>query len=232
MFKKFGRKLLAKKKIMKTEKLTSDSTIKSFLEWHIVNHKELGDTQPTSHIAAYLQLIKKNQSTDGNILELGTYRGGLTIIIAKYLKKINSTKKIISCDTFEGFPYDDKFTHSKTPIRKGDFNDSSLESVQQKIESFDVKNGISLIKGKFEDTLYTKLNDELFSFVIMDCDLYDAVKFSLPFVWERLVKNGICVFDEYDDENTSLWGETKAVNEFCEKNGIKIIKTPIHHIIK
>ena len=84
--------------------------------------------------------------------------------------------------------------------------------------------------------LNEKLKNNNFSIVIIDCDLYDATKYSLDFVWLRLSKNGFIIFDEYEgrplDMKRSKWGETKAVNEFCDEKKIKIHLYPEPMLIK
>lgn len=195
-------------------------------------HSELEDQQDPIGIGALLQFILETENLKGDILELGTYKGGTTIILALFLKKINSTRRIYSCDTFSGLPYDDKF--SRTKDAQGKFSDVKYDDVLQKIRKFGVNDKIQLIKGRFEKTLQRYLTQNEFSLVFVDCDLYDAVKYSLEFVYPRLNKGGIIAFDEYDiaDRENPLWGETKAVDEFCSHMGCKVKIRPVPYIMK
>ena len=81
---------------------------------------------------------------------------------------------------------------------------------------------IKLIEGAFEDTLYQKLSNEAFSFVFSDSDLYNSTKFSLDFLKTRMCNGGIIAFHNYGEFELGVWGETKAVDEFCQENKIKL----------
>jgi O-methyltransferase len=172
-----------------------------------------------------LSLLKKTEGIKGDVIEFGIASGGSTIIMAHFLKQINSKRKIYGCDTFEGLPYEDKFSLKVSEKVTGKFS-HSLESVHAKIKKFNVDDKIILVKGMFEDTLYSELAEKQFSFVFNDCDLYNATKYALDFVWPRLSKNGFIKFDNYyitaSDKKRPLWGETKAVDEFCTEKKIKI----------
>ena len=208
----------------------------------VKNQKELDSRVTVKKLGIILSLIRKTEGIEGDIIELGGAQGGTTVMMARFLKQINSKRKIYAYDTFEGFPYEDRFsTISKTfkgSVGGGGADDlpESLESVQTKIKKFNVDDKIVLVKGPFEDTLYSELAEKQFSYVFVDCDLYDATKYSLDFVWLRLSKNGFIIFDEYEgrplDMKRSKWGETKAVNEFCDEKKIKIHLYPEPMLIK
>jgi|APSaa5957512535_1039671.scaffolds.fasta_scaffold41884_2 predicted O-methyltransferase YrrM len=163
------------------------------------------------------------EKIEGNIIEFGTYKGQTTVFIAKALEKIHSQKKIFSCDTFQGIPYEDKFSTNKTA--KGSFSDTSYESVQKTFDNFKVSNKIQIVKGKFEDVVENNLKNQKFSYVFVDCDVYDASVFSLNFGFPRLTKNGIISFDDYERDNRleARWGMTKAVDDYCEKHKINLM---------
>lgn len=209
--------------------------IKDELNFFLENKKQLESIQTVKEIGNILQLVHDTESIDGDILELGIAKGGTTIMMARFLKKINSNRQIFGCDTFEGLPYEDKFSKKSTEKVSGMYK-NSIETVSENIQKFNTDEKITLIKGLFEDTLYPKLNEKKFSFVFLDCDLYDATKFCLDFVWPRLSKNGIIVFDDYGggalDLKKGKWGETKAVDEFCAEHKLEMILEPEPMLIK
>ena len=208
----------------------------------VKNQKELDSRVPVKKLGYILSLIRKTEGIEGDIIELGGAQGGTTIMMARFLKQINSKRKIYGYDTFEGYPYEDRFsTESKTfkgTAGGGGPDDLplSLESVQTKIKRFNVNDKIILVKGLFEDTLNSKSAPKEFSFIFFDCGLYDATKFSLEFVWEKLSKNGIILFDEYGGGTSNATkgaiGETKAVDEFCIKEKLKLQLNPEPMLIK
>jgi len=222
---------------LKTHAYANDfeTIIKNELLFFIKNQKELGSHQSIKEMGNILSLLKKTEGIKGDVIELGIASGGTTIMMARFLKQINSKRKIYGCDTFNGFPYEDKFSRMHSEKVIGTLS-HSLDSVHAMIKKFNVDDKIVLVKGPFEDTLYSELAEKQFSYVFVDCDLYDATKYSLDFVWLRLSKNGFIIFDEYEgrplDMKRSKWGETKAVNEFCDEKKIKIHLYPEPMLIK
>ena len=71
-----------------------------------------------------LDFIEITKDLEGDILELGTYKGGTTIMFAKLLQEFKSGKKVFACDTFTGFPYDDLDPTEQNKI--GNLRDTSF----------------------------------------------------------------------------------------------------------
>lgn len=209
-----------------------EPSVREELSYYLKNHYGLEDLQEGLGMATWLEFIKKTENLDGDILELGIYRGGLTIMTARFLKKLQSKKRVYACDVFTGLPYEDKF--SMWENAKGMYSETSVDLVSKKFEKFGVSDKITIIEGLFEETLYEKLADKKFSLVLVDCDLYDATKFSMEFVYPRLVQGGIIMFDDYDRVNRDepTCGETTAVDEFCSAKNLKVNIFPEPHIVK
>jgi len=206
--------------------------IREELSYYLKHHYELEDLQEGRGMGTWLEFIKKTENLDGDILELGIYRGGLTVMTARFLQKLHSKRRIYACEGFVGLPYEDRFSIWENA--KGFYADTSPDLVLKKFQKFGVSDKITLVEGLFEKTLYEKLTDKKFSLVLVDCDLYDATKFAMKFVYPRLVKGGTVVFDEYDvvDVDQPACGETTAVNEFCSSENLTVNLFPVPHIIK
>ena len=96
-------KLLHNVRCKELSKLISDPDIKKAIEFCTQHHQELGDTQDVYKLMFTLHCIKQTENLKGDIIELGSYKGGNAIMMAWFLKQINSTRKIFACDTFAGF---------------------------------------------------------------------------------------------------------------------------------
>jgi hypothetical protein len=60
--------------------------------------------------------------------------------------------------------------------------------------------------------------ETMFCLINLDVDIYEPTKLVLDLCWDRLVKGGVLILDEYA---TSKWpGETIAWNEFAQVRGI------------
>tara|TARA_B100000953_G_C17970732_1_gene406036 strand:+ start:133 stop:1005 length:873 start_codon:yes stop_codon:yes gene_type:complete len=212
--------------------------IKKELLFFVKNQKELDARVSAKKLGIILSLIRKTEEINGDIIELGVASGGTTVMMAHFLKQINSKRKIYAYDTFEGYPYEDKFSvnaDDESKKLKGD-DSFSLDFVRNKIKKFNMHDKITLVKGPFEDTLHLEATPKQFSFIFSDSGLYDSTKFSLDFVWVRLSKNGIILFDQYgggtSDQLKGGVGETKAVDEFCAKEKLNLQLNPEPMLIK
>ena len=221
------------KKNLNVLKISNRQIIKE-LHFRRKNFSRLEDAQRENDLNYYLKFLIETELIDGDVLELGVYKGGTTTLFAHFLKKINSKKKIFACDTFTGLPYDDKFSGYKDGKFKGWLSDTSYEYVIKKFQEFEVDDKILTIKGLFEEVGPQKLSDKKFSFVLFDFDLYQSTMQALHFVYPRVPKNGIMVFQNYErtNKNNPVWGETKAVDEFFTDKGIEINEKPVPHFIK
>ena len=123
LFKKISRDIV---------KLVTEPDIKKAINFYIENHENIQDGQGIYKIMFILQCIKETEHLEGNIIELGSYKGGNAIMMAKFLKQIGSKKKIYACDTFEGCPYDDEFVSN--PAGKGALSDTSFDFVLKQIK--------------------------------------------------------------------------------------------------
>ena len=196
--------------------------IQETLGWYSDNHQRLdADIKSGLDMGQLFQFIEET-GENGEVLELGVFRGGTSICMAKFLEKINSNRNVISCDTFSGFPYDDKHGNDIFKKSQSYMKNNSYSLVKDKCKSFGVEKRIKLIEGTFEDTLYQKLSNETFSFVFSDSDLYNSTKFSLDFLKTRMCNGGIIAFHNYGKFELGVWGETKAVDEFCQENKMKL----------
>lgn len=173
-------------------------------------------------------LLGKTLDLEGDVIELGTYQGATTVLMARFLKDHDSDKRVYACDTFKGHPYDDVVVRLRKQARKGFFADTSVAWVEETFRKADVHDRIVIVEGLFEETLF-KI-DSQFCFAFMDCDLYDSTRFALKFLQERMVEKGIIAFHDYGQQFRTYFGLTQAVDEWCQKNGFNVELEPIPHI--
>lgn len=170
-------------------------------------YSEIKNVSMSSPIRLYslYQLAKSCLNIEGDVAELGVYKGGSAKLLSKVFKTSNSSKKLHLLDTFEGFIETSKVNDLH---RKGDFKNTSVDKVKSYLS--DCENFI-IYKGLFSETL-PKINSTLFSFVHIDADLYSSIKECCDFFYPRMSKGGIIVFDDYGF--VSCPGAKKAVDEF------------------
>lgn len=152
--------------------------------------------------------LDRTAGIDGAIAECGVWRGRTLVAMALYLKQKESSKTLWGFDSFEGF-------HEAVPH---DFKNTSLALVEQKAAIFRLSN-VKIVPGPFRES-FAAVQRCRFSFVHIDCDVYDSYRECLDFFYLRMSPNGVLLFDEYDDPQ---WpGANRAVDEFCGEHGITL----------
>ena len=76
------------------------------------------------------------------------------------------------------------------------FANCSIEELKQKIKYLKLDN-IKLIEGDFKKTMQLNSQPNKVMCALIDADLYESYKISLPFIWKRITKKGLIFLDEY-----------------------------------
>lgn len=166
------------------------------------------------------QLAGQFEKLEGDILEVGVWRGSTSAIMGTKLKSLNSKKTIYACDTFEGVvkanpKYDNYY-------KDGEHKDTSLEFVDGLMQkNFGLQN-ITLLKGIFPDDTQHLVADKKFCFCHIDVDTYDSGVAVMQWLWPRLSVGGAIVFSDFGFPMTK--GITQAVNENIPLIGKTVIQ--------
>lgn len=152
------------------------------------------------------------QNLDGNIAELGVYKGD----IAWKLNALFPNKKLYLFDTFEGFDTRDITEEMKrgcSRAQKEEFVDTSSNTV---LERLPYPEQAVICKGFFPKTAQG-LEDCLYQLVSLDADLYAPTLAGLEYFYPRLTKGGIIILHDYNNER--FRGAKQAVNEYESIHG-------------
>ena len=192
------------------------------------------DMYRLGNIMAHYELYKKIINLPGDVVELGVFKGNSLIQFATFrdlLENVRS-RKIVGFDTFGLFPTggrmssDDEFTMKWNERFENEF--VSKEELEKYLAFKSIEN-VELIQGNIMETLpeYLKRNPQLrISFLHIDTDVYEPAKLGLELLWERVINQGIIVFDDYG----TVEGETVAVDEFMNDHpGYHLSKFPFSH---
>ncbi|MCL2725625.1 MAG: TylF/MycF family methyltransferase [Polyangiaceae bacterium] len=149
------------------------------------------------------QLARHAAHLDGDIAEVGVYRGGTAKLLAHVAGKAGKTLHLF--DTFSGMPE----TDVKQDLHQaGDFKDTSLAAVKSFLQSSEA---VEYYQGEFPKTA-GPVENKRFSFVHVDADIASSVDACCTFFYPRLVPGGVLLFDDYGF--TSCPGAKKAVDAF------------------
>jgi len=192
--------------------------------WNVIDHWPLycGISNLSRHIAIS-DLLRSTLGVPGHVAEFGSWRGANVVFMAKLLRIFDPMgSKIVHCfESFEGLDKFSKEDNDEAKLKKGKYK-GSYEKLMDVISLYQLNDEIEIHKGRIEDVLpetLTKNKALTFSFVYCDVDLYDPTKLVIESLHDRLSKNGLFVFDEWNYEN--FQGEGKAVNEFLKVNSSK-----------
>ena len=159
----------------------------------------------TEKLPSMYDLISQRVNLEGDVVEVGVFRGGVGIMLGDMLPN----KNIYLFDTFEGIPEvcDKDNFHLVT-----DFNDVDYEEVKKTLSEW---SNIKVYKGFFPNKQSNQLlSNKKFSIVHIDTDTYNSYINCLEFFYPRMVSNGLILLDDYNE--SSCEGATLATNEFIE----------------
>lgn len=145
------------------------------------------------------QLIRTNH-LPGLVAEVGVYKGGTAHLICT-----NTIKPVLLFDTFTGMPQVGPHDMHST----GDFDDTSLGAVQELLSGC---NNAVLAQGIFPLIHGKTFENCKFSFVHLDCDIYQSVRKCLEWFYPRMVPGGVIILDDYNEPNCP--GAKLAADEF------------------
>ena len=153
------------------------------------------------------QLARQLARIDGDILEVGVFRGGSGCLLARAAHHGDRTKHVFLCDTYAGIA---KAGPEDSYFKGGELANTSVDMVRGLVEKLALSN-VSILKGIFPDETASAVKDRQFSLCHIDVDVYLSARDVLDWVWPRLSVGGVVVFDDY-----GFWtcdGIVKIVNE-------------------
>ncbi len=176
-------------------------------------------------------LLRSNLDVPGHIAEFGSWKGANVILIAKLLQIFDPMgSKIVHCfESFEGLETYSDEDNEESKLERGNYK-GSFEELMDVISLYDLQDDVVIHKGWINDTLPEVLSKDeslTFSLVYVDVDLYEPTKIIIESLHDRLAKNGLFIFDEW---NYKLFqGEGKAVNEFLKEHSSEYEMLHVKH---
>lgn len=167
---------------------------------------------------------ESNKLEKGILLEVGVWRGGTGALIAKKSQLLGIDEKVYLCDTFTGVV---KASSKDNFYIGGEHADTSLNCAYELMERLELNN-IEFLKGIFPDETGFNIDDQI-RFCHIDVDVFKSGKEIIDFVWPKLVKGGIVVFDDYGFD--ACQGITVLVNSLKSDKDKIIIENLNGHAI-
>jgi len=176
---------------------------------------------------------------EGDIVECGVWKGGSMMAVAEMLMRAGDTsRKLFLFDTFEGMtPPTDKdvdlagvtaetqLEHSDKMVEDSVWCRAPLEIVKDAVNSTGYPGAmIHFVKGRVEQTIPLSAPDKI-ALLRLDTDWYESTRHEMEHLFPRLVTGGVLIIDDYGH-----WqGARRAVDEYLEKNRVKILLNRIDY---
>jgi hypothetical protein len=191
------------------------------------------DTGRIGKFINHLEIYKKIILLPGDVVEFGVFKGASFVRLLSFrdLLENSTSRKIYGFDAFGEFPKEVVLKSDRKFIEKFetvgglgiDKNDLNLILDKKQFKNYE------LIEGNIINTLPEFLENNpaiKFSLVHIDVDVLEPTKLILELLWERMVKGGIIMFDDYG----LVEGETKAVDNFLFDKNIEVRKIPYYKV--
>lgn len=239
LIKKIARKLGFNTVPYHTEEIYSADVPASLIE----TYKKVKPYTMTSpeRVFALCEAVKyiHEKNIEGDIVECGVWKGGSMMAVAETLLKLDSTSRdLYLFDTFEGMS-----APTEKDVDLSGLKAESLLATSDKIKDDSVwccaaldvvKSAVNsigypgeklhFVKGKVEQTIPMAAPEKI-ALLRLDTDWYESTRHEMEHLFPRLVKGGVLIIDDYGH-----WqGARKAVDEYFEKNKVKILLNRIDY---
>jgi len=173
----------------------------------------------------------------GDFVECGVWKGGQSMLMAyTLLKEKHPDRTLWLYDTYTGmteptevdvYAFPDEPAHEKwEKLNTSDHNAwcfAPIEEVRSNVLSTGYPADLfRFVKGKVEETIPAVMPDSI-ALLRLDTDWYESTYHELEHLYPRLVPGGVLLIDDYG----SWEGARKAVDEYIQKTGAKILLSKI-----
>ena len=184
-----------------------------------------------------------NNNIEGVLVECGVDNGNFEEIWIKRLQSLNQERDIYLYDTFTGLTQPGEFDYTSTSATifkmskdevynywqketlKGGWCSTPLNVVQTRLGKLNYPTDkLHYIVGDVMETL--KVNENLpdkIALLRLDTDWYESSKFELEIFYDKVVKGGLIIFDDYYHWD----GQRRAVDEFFNSRNLSYTFTKI-----
>ncbi len=171
------------------------------------------------------ELVAETATVRGEILEVGAWRGGSGALISRRATDLGLTKRVYIADTFSGVA---KAGDQDEYYRGGEHADTSLDIISTFFQYLGLENHRFLV-GVFPDDTATQIEAERFSFCHIDVDVYRSAADVFDWVWSRMPRGGVCVFDDYGFLGCE--GVTRFVHEIRGRRDLIVVANANGHAV-
>jgi len=166
------------------------------------------------------QLARLARGVEGDVAEVGVYRGGSAYLIASALRGTGKTVHLF--DTFAGMPAVDAQRDNAAFVQRGIFADTSEADVRAFLGAF---GDVRTYAGLFPETA-APIAGRRFAMAYIDVDIYESTVACLEFFYPRMSGGGVMLFDDY--KSPKCPGVAEAIDAFFADKREHVVHTTVH----
>ena len=171
----------------------------------------MGDYDIRWRIHTILWAALHSSKLEGDFVDCGGGFGFFMSSIYSYLNFESLNKKYYMLDSFQGTHPNHGINHFS---RLGDWYEDVLKNHGN-------KKNLKIIKGYIPETL-NQIDSNKISFLSIDLNSASPEIDCLNMLWDRIVNNGLIIFDDYGFSND----QRNAHNDFAKSKGLSIMSSP------
>ena len=169
------------------------------------------------------QLAQQMQRVEGDVLEVGVWRGGTGAVLASAVATAVG-KRVFLADTFAGVV---KAGERDTRYVGGEHADTSLTLVQELMQRLGLQN-TQLLQGIFPEDTADRVDGKI-AMLHCDVDVYDSCRDVVNWCKPRLSPGAVLVFDDYGFHGCE--GVTAYCNELRQEPGFLFLHNLNGHAV-
>ena len=177
---------------------------------------------PKSRLFTIHDMSKKYLITDTSFIEVGSWKGGVSGLVA--LKNKDKDVDYFVCDTFTGVV---NSSEKDTFFKDTEYSDASVDDVKE-VETI-VGKKFNIVEGIFPNSFKKIELNKPISFAHIDVDTYISAKESLDFILKNSIKGAMIILDDYGGWFTD--GVTKFGNELKLNKDLVVIPNHLGQLI-
>lgn len=168
------------------------------------------------------QLVEQSKKVPGALIEIGVWRGGTGAVIGKKAELCGINDTLYLCDTFKGIVKADP--SKDTWFQGSEYRDASVKTVNKLVfQKVKLKN-VKILEGIFPDETKHLVKEDKFRFCHIDVDVYQSAFDIITWIWNKMSKGGIIVYDDYGSY------ECGGIREFVDEERKKADRLVIHNL--
>lgn len=159
---------------------------------------------------------------EGDFVDCGVYTGFCPRAVIHYTQFETLGKKYFLFDTFSGMDarYASEYELQRNKELGYDSTKNLYEQVKETFKNFPVE----IIKGPIPDTLQEAGKIEKIAYLSIDMNSVKPEVDALNYFWDKLVKGGIIVLDDYGYPGCEE--QKKAHDDFARSKGVEVLSLP------